>query len=359
MRVTRTATPARAARVRCAAASAVLLFVVGCQGAGDVARTPSVSPPATLSGSVTIGGSSTMFPVSRRIADAFERAHGGVKVSLQSSGTGTGFQTFCAGQLDMTGASRPIDAAEIRECAANRVAFIELPVAFDTVAVVVNSANTFAACLTVAELKRLWEPAAQGTLTRWNQLRSGFPDRPITLVGPGTESGTYDYFTLAIVGAERSSRTDYIKSDDDQVLANTVAADVNALGYFGISYATRSKALKVISVDAGDGCVAPSAASVIDNTYHPLSRPMFLYVNATAAARPEVSAMARAYLAPEHARLVSDAGDTPLSIATLLMIARRLDAGTTGTMFGGRGAVLGITPDVLRDEDAIKNALVR
>lgn len=357
MRATATAMPPSAA-LWCAAI-ALVLSVGGCQQAANDSARSTTTAPAALAGSVTIGGSSTMFPISRRMADAFERAHAGVKVALEGSGTGTGFQAFCAGQLDITGASRPINAAEIRECAANRVEFIELPVAFDSLSVVVNSANMFVGCLTVAELKRVWEPAAQGTLTRWSQLRSSFPDQPVTLVGPGTESGTFDYFTLAIVGAERASRTDYIKSDDDQVLANTVAADVNALGYFGHSYATGTKTLKVVSVDAGAGCIAPSDRSVIDNTYQPLSRPMFVYVNATAAARPEVRAMARAYLAPEHAKLVSDAGDTPLPIATLLTIVRRLDAGTTGTLFGGRGAVVGITPDLLRDEDAIKNALVR
>jgi phosphate transport system substrate-binding protein len=347
--------------VRLVACAVIAAFLsAGCrQAATESARTSSPSVPATLSGSLTIGGSSTMFPVSRRMADAFEKAHAGVKVAVSSSATGTGFQALCAGQLDLTGASRPINADELRDCAANRIAFIELPVAFDSLSIVVNSANTFASCLTVAELKRLWEPAAQGTLMRWRQLRSSFPDQPITLVGPGTESGTFDYFTLAIVGAERSSRTDYIKSDDDQVLANTVAADANALGYFGYSYAAGSKTLKVVGVDAGAGCIAPSAASVTDNTYQPLSRPMFLYVNAAAAERPEVREMARAYLAPENARLVSDAGDTPLPIATLLTIARRLDARTTGTIFGGRGAVVGLTPDLLRDEDAIKNALVR
>jgi phosphate transport system substrate-binding protein len=352
------------------AAVALGLSVAGCHPAQTTERThetpgattgaASGGMPPALAGSVTMDGSATVLPVSRKMADAFQQRHPGVKVAAQSSGTGGGFRKFCAGEVDVTGASRPINAAESQACMANHVEFIELPIAFDSLSVVVNAKNMFVGCLKVDELKRVWEPAADGKLTRWNQIRSEFPDRPLALFGPGKDSGTFDYFTLAVVGVERSSRSDYTKSEDDTVLVKGVAADPDALGYFGYAYYLANRdTLKLVAIDNGQGCVVPGPQTVADNSYQPLSRPMFVYVSRSAAARPEAKAFARFCVDPENASYVSDVGYVPLPPVTLLAAARRLDRGVTGSIFGGRGSVLGVTADTFQDEDRIQNALVQ
>jgi len=291
---------------------------------------------------------------------AFQTANPGVAVSVTSSGTGGGFKKFCAGQLDVSDASRPINAAESRECEANHVEFIELPIAFDSLSVVVNAANTFVDCLTVPELKTIWEPAAEGRVTRWNQVRASFPDQPLKLFGPGGESGTFDYFTLAVVGKERSSRTDYSASEDDTVLVNGVAGNPGALGYFGYAYyAANTSRLRAVAIDNGRGCVGPSPKTVEDTTYQPLARPMFIYLTAASAARPEVHEFARFYVNPDNAKVSQDLGYVPLPTATLLSVGRRLDESVMGSVFGGRGSVIGVTADAFQDEDRVKNALVR
>jgi phosphate transport system substrate-binding protein len=313
-----------------------------------------------LAGSVTMNGSATVLPVSKMMAAGFQKANPGVRVSAESSGTGGGFRKFCAGQIDITGASRPINAAESQACQANHIEFIELPIAFDSLSVVVNARNTFVNCLKVDELKRMWEPAAEGKVTRWNQVRSNFPDQSLALFGPGKDSGTFDYFSLAVVGEESSSRGDYTKSEDDTVLVNGVAADPNALGYFGYAYYLANRdTLKVVAIDNGHGCVVPSPQTVADNSYEPLSRPMFVYISKSAAARPEAKAFARFCVDPEHASYVRDVGYVPLPTVTLLAAVRRLDKGTTGSIFGGRGSVLGVTAETFQDEDRIQNALVQ
>ncbi len=343
--------------------------VAGCGHAPETARdataaTSGASQPAAtdaaLSGSVTVDGSSTVLPVSRAMADAFKSAHPAVNISVQESGTGGGFKMFCAGEVDITGASRPINAAEVGQCAGAGIEYMELPIAFDSLSVVANHDNTFVDCLTVRELRRIWEPGAEGKVTRWNQVRSSFPDRPITLYGPGTESGTFDYFTLAIVGRESSSRADYTKSDDDTVLINGIAGDGNALGYFGYAYyaANRDK-LKLVSVDGGKGCVVPRADTLADNRYQPLSRPIFIYVSKSAVARREAKAFASFYVDPDNAGLVEKTGYVPLPISASLSAGRRLESNLAGSIFGGRGSVLGVTADTFQDDDKIKSALVR
>ena len=248
-----------------------------------------------LTGHVTIDGSATVLPVSNAMAEAFRKDNPGVQVAVESSGTGGGFKKFCAGQIDISDASRPINAAESQQCKDNHVEFIELPVAFDPLSVVVNAKNSFVDCLTVDELTRVWEPAAQGKITRWNQIRSSFPNQPLALVGPGTASGTFDYFTLAVVGTESSSRTDYAKSDDDAVLVKGVAADANALGYFGYAYYLANKdTVKAVAVDNGHGSVAPSAKTVLDTSYQPLSRPLFIYLSKSAPLRARKPRRSRA-----------------------------------------------------------------
>jgi phosphate transport system substrate-binding protein len=279
---------------------------------------------------------------------------------VAGSGTVAGFKKFCAAQLDLLDASRPINAAENAACEMNQVEFVELPFAFDAISIVTSAQNRFLQCLTVDELKRLWAPGAQGSITRWSQLRGGFPDQPVALFGPGRESGTFDYFTLAIVGTESSSRSDYTASEDDEVLARGIAANPNALGYFGFGYYQEHKdKLTLIAVDSGAGCVTPSIEAVAQNRYSPLTRPMFVYANRASLQRAEVGRLAHYYVAPENARFSLEAGYMPLPTVTLLSVAKRLDHGVTGSMFGNRGSVLGVTVDTFVDDDSVQNALVR
>src|SRR5262249_41265525 len=208
---------------------ALCLAATGCAG-GSAQKAPAdgaASSKGPLAGHVTVDGSSTVLPVSRSMAAAFRKANTAVQVSVESSGTAGGFRKFCAGQLDITGASRPINANEVAQCTANHVEYIELPVAVDSLSVVVNAQNTFAGGLGVAELKKMGEPAAEGKVTRWTQIRSSFPDEPLALFGPGDDSGTFDYFTLAIVGQEHKSRRDYTRSEDDTTLVNAIAVHSN------------------------------------------------------------------------------------------------------------------------------------
>jgi phosphate transport system substrate-binding protein len=263
--------------------SLLALVTIGTLPACD--RPAVVTGP--LSGKVTVDGSTTVFPLSKAMAEAFRQFNPAVQFVVEFSGTGGGFKKFCAGQVDVAGASRPINSLESEQCKAQRIEYIEVPVAFDSLAVVVNAKNGFVDCLTVNELKAMWEPAAEGKTSQWKQIRSSFPAQPLTLFGPGKDSGTFDYFTLAIVGAESSSRGDYTKSEDDMVIERGVAAEPNALGYFGYAYyQAYQDQLKAVAVDSGKGCVLPSAATVADGTYQPLSRPLFVYVNLAAAARP-------------------------------------------------------------------------
>jgi phosphate transport system substrate-binding protein len=334
------------------------LSVAGC----DRAQAPEGAHDATapLTGRITMDGSATLLPVSTAVTAAFGKTNTGVQVSVQTSGTGGGFKKFCGGEIDIAGASRPINAAESQQCRNNRIEFIELPFALDSLSVVVNAANSFVDCLTVDELKKMWEPAAEGKISRWNQIRASFPDQPLALFGPGTDSGTFDYFTLAIVGTESSSRRDYTKSEDDGVIVKGVAGDPNALGYFGYAYYRANKEkMKLVSIDSGHGCVAPSTQTVADNSYQPLTRPLFIYVSKSAASRAETTAFAQFYVAPEQAGYVSAVGYQPLPPATLLAMARRLDTGETGSMFGGHGSVLGVTARTFEDDDRVRNALVQ
>jgi phosphate transport system substrate-binding protein len=346
-------------RIRLSMVTPVVVLLSGC--AAETGSDPRANgAAAAISGAVTVDGSSTVLPVSRVVTRSFLQAHAGVTVSVQASGTGGGFQKFCNGGIDIVGSSRPINRDEQNACQTKGIDYIELPVAFDSLSVVVNRANSFASCLTVGELKHLWEPGAERVVTRWDQVRPGFPARSIALFGPGSNSGTFDYFTLAIVGTERSSRQDYTASEDDEVLAKGVAENVNAMAYFGFAYyLAHQDTLKLVAIDNGQGCVTPGAETVADNTYQPLSRPIFIYVNEGSARRPAVHALARSYVDPENAKSVQDVGYVPLPTATLLAGGRRLDRGVTGSLFAGRGSVLGLTAASFEDDDRIKSALVR
>ncbi|HTV23298.1 MAG TPA: PstS family phosphate ABC transporter substrate-binding protein [Polyangiaceae bacterium] len=327
----------------------------------SVSQPLTPATPATLAGQIRIDGSSTVLPVSRAMAKAFGDANPGVKVDVQVSGTSGGFEKLCAGQIDIAGASRPINAAETERCKAGKVDYIELPIAFDSLSVVVSQQNTFADCLKVSELKTLWEPAAEGKVTQWSQVREGLPAQPVALFGPDQASGTYDYFTLAIVGTEGSSRKDYSASADDEAIESGVAKDPNALGFFGYSYYLAHKdQLKSVAVDNGKGCVQPSPETVNDGSYQPLSRPIFIYVNRSSAARPELKAFVRYFLSPENTQIIQHIGYVPLPAAGQRAELARFDSGTAGTVMGGHGSVIGVRADRFgMDEDRLKSALVQ
>ncbi len=311
-----------------------------------------VASGAPLSGNVTIDGSATVLPLSKAIAAAFRKSNPTVQFTIALSGTGGGFKKFCAGGIDIEDASRPIKSDESEQCKAQHIEYIELPVAFDSLSVVVNVKNTFVDCLTVKELKAIWEPAAEGHMTQWNQIRASFPAQPLRLFGPGKASGTFDYFTFAIVGTEGSSRVDYTNSEDDVVIEQGVAAEPNALGYFGYAYYQANKdQLKLVAVDNGHGCILPSTQTVADGTYQPLTRPLFLYVNRVAAARPEVKAFALFYLAPESSKIVTNVGYVPLPTPALVSQAARFKKGVTGSVLGGHGSVTGVKLDAFDEEE--------
>lgn len=223
------------------------------------------------------------------MAEAFGKMNPGVQFKIGFSGTGGGFKKLCAGRVDIAGASRPINSIEDEECTAQHIEYIELPVAFDTLTLVVNAKNTFLNWLSINELRRMWEPAAEGTIVTWRDIRPSFPADPLVLFSPGKDSGTFDYFTLAVVGTEGKNRGDVTMSEDDTVIQRGVADNPSAIGYLGYSYYQGSREkLKLVSVDNGHGCIAPSTQTMIDATYESLSRPLFIYVNAAAAARPDI-----------------------------------------------------------------------
>ena len=300
---------------------------------------------------IRVDGSSTVFLISEAVAEEFFLATG-TRVTVGISGTGGGFQKFCSGETDISDASRPIKPTELEACRDNGVDFVELPVAYDGIAIVVNPRNTWAESMTVDELKRLWAPEAQGTITRWNQVRPSWPDREIHLFGAGVDSGTYDYFTEATVGTEGASRGDFTASEDDNVLVQGVAGDEGALGFLPLAYAEQNASiLKIVPIDDkrddnGAGPITPSAGTVADSTYQPLSRPLFIYVSTTAAARPEVQAFVESYFTVGRP-LVAEVGYVPLTPAIYGLAQRHFSDRRTGTAFEDGGSQVGVTLETL------------
>lgn len=294
-----------------AVAMALLLALPLAACGGGEAGGDSGDEVGMLSGMVTIDGSSTVFPISEAMAEEFQIANRGVRVTVGISGTGGGFKKFCGGETDISDASRPIKQSEIDLCAENGIEPIEVPVAWDGLTVVRNPANDWATCMTVEELKRVWQPGS--SIARWNQVRPEWPDEEIKLYGPDTDSGTFDYFTEAIVGEEDASRDDYTASADDNVLVVGVEGDRGSLGYFGFAYYEESSdLLGAVAVDGGNGCVLPSRETIENGTYAPLSRPMFIYTKAQALAKPQVRAFLQFYL-DNATTLVSEVGYVPLA----------------------------------------------
>lgn len=266
----------------------------------------------TLSGSIKIDGSSTVYPITEAVAEEFRTVQKNVKVTVGVSGTGGGFKKFARNETDINDASRPIKDKEIKLCEDNNINYLELTVAYDGLAVLVNPENDWVDHFTVEELKKIWEPAAQKKITKWSQVRAGWPDEEIHLYGPGVASGTYDYFTEAIVGESGSSRGDFTASEDDNVLVQGISTDKFSLGFFGLAYYEENKdKLKVVAVDNGSGPVLPSLETVSSNKYAPLSRPIFIYVNDAAAQRPEVKEFVNFYI-DKASELTKDVGYIPL-----------------------------------------------
>ena len=302
---------------------------------------------------VKIDGSSTVFPVTEAVAEDFQKAKKQqVKVTVGISGTGGGFKKFCRGETDISNASRPILKAEMTDCAKAGVEYYELPVAFDALTVVVNPKNTFIKQLTVAELKKMWEPAAQGKVTRWNQVNPQWPDAPMKLFGPGADSGTFDYFTEAVVGKSKSSRGDFTASEDDNVLVQGVSRDVNGLGYFGYAYYIENKdKLKAVPVVNDKGqAVEPSMQAVLKGTYTPLARPIFVYVNAKSLGRPEVKEFVEYYM-KNGGNLAKEVKYVPLPDSAYKVALEHVQKGKKGTVFGGVAEV-GVTIDELLKREA-------
>ncbi len=303
---------------------------------------------------VRIDGSSTVYPITEAVAEEFQKAKkGAVKVTVGISGTGGGFKKFCRGETDIADASRPILKKEMDGCKEKGIEYIELPVAYDGLAVMVNPKNTWIKSLTVADLKKMWEPAAQGKIKKWNQVRPEWPDAPLKLFGPGADSGTFDYFTEAIVGKSKSSRGDFTASEDDNVLVQGIAGDKNALGYFGLAYYEENKnKLKVVPIinPATNKAVVPSLQTVMDGTYAPLSRPIFIYVSRKSLDKPEVKEFVDFYL-KNSAKLVKQVKYVPLPAKAYKLVEERFAKRKTGTLFGGEAEVGVKIEDLLKREE--------
>lgn len=300
---------------------------------------------------VAIDGSSTVYPITEAVAEEFQKAKkGAVKVTVGISGTGGGFKKFCRGETDISNASRPILEKEMADCRAAGIKYVELPIAFDALTVVVNPKNAFLKQITVEELKTMWEPAAQGKVLSWKDVNPAWSDAKLKLFGPGADSGTFDYFTEAVVGKAKSSRGDYTASEDDNVLVQGVSRDNGGLGYFGFAYYVENKAklkaVPVVNPKTGKA-VEPSLENVISGAYQPLSRPIFIYVSAKSIDKPEVKEFVEFYLKNGGA-LAKEVKYVPLTDADYKHAADNFAKRKTGTAFGGHSEVGVKVSDLLK-----------
>lgn len=335
---------------------------------GALLATATLAPPGALSqgaggkqATIRIGGSSTVFPIMIEAIKAFRLAGQRGEIELKETGTTDGFRRFCAGQLEIANASRPINSKELKACASNQISFLELPIAFDALSIVVHPSNTWARQISTSELARLWERQAQGKIDRWKEVNRNWPDRPIKLCGPGKDSGSYDYFNKAINGRADNARQDYASSEDDNVIARCVAQNPNALGYFGFSYvqANQNK-LRVLPVAQSAGAVSPSVASVQAGRYRPLARPLFIYINDGAlTGRSDVQKFT-SFFVRNGLRLVEKAGEIPLPASTYQLVESKLYKRIPGSAFSGDLPVgLSIGEALRRSFDATKQPQFR
>lgn len=302
---------------------------------------------------VKIDGSSTVFPITEAVAEEFQKAKkGSVRVTVGISGTGGGFKKFCRGETDISNASRPILDKEMADCKAAGIKYIELPVAFDALTLVMNPKNAFLKQVTVAELKTMWEPAAQGKVLKWNQINAAWPDTGLKLFGPGADSGTFDYFTEAVVGKAKSSRGDFTASEDDNVLVQGVSRDKSAIGYFGYAYyAENTDKLRAVPIVEKEGrpAVMPSIENVKNGSYQPLARPIFIYVNAKSADRPEIREFIEFFL-KQAPKLVREVKYVPLPDSAYRLAMENFNKRKTGTGFGGEAEVGVSVEELLKRE---------
>ena len=330
----------------CAIALVSATTAAACGGGSSESAASNAAPAV-----IQLDGSSTVFPISEAVAEEFQKANPGTRVTVGISGTGGGFQKFCRGETDISDASRPIRPTEIETCQKAGIEYIELPIAYDGLAVVVNPKNTWATSVTVAELKTLWSPDAQGNVLRWNQVRSSWPNREVRLFGAGVDSGTYDYFTEAVVGKEGASRGDFTSSEDDNVLVQGVSSDELALGFLPFAYVEQNQdKLKLVPVDDGkaengSGPLSPSAETVRNGTYQPLSRPLFIYVAKKAAERPEVQKFVDAYFGASA--LIREVGYVELTPQIYDLAKKHFAERKVGTAFGAGGSQVGLTLEQL------------
>jgi len=318
------------------------VLAIGCN---QSQQTDPANETKQLTGTVAVDGSSTVFPITEAVAEEFQKENPGVRVTVGISGTGGGFKKFTVGETDISDASRPIKPSEAEKAKENNIQYVELPVAFDGISVLVNPDNTFVDHLTVEELKKIWQPGS--TVKMWSDIRPEWPKQPIRLYGPDTDSGTFDYFTEVINGKSQSCRADFTASADDNVLVQGISGDPWALGYFGYAYYIENQSLlRLVPVDNGSGPVAPSETTINNGSYAPLSRPIFIYVSTTAVQRPEVSTFVNYYLA--HAKqLVGEVGYVPISDRAYQLTQARFDKRVTGSVFAGERATEGSVEEIL------------
>jgi phosphate transport system substrate-binding protein len=309
--------------------------------------TAGAPAPARAQGTIKMDGSSTVFPIAEALAEEYQISkRGKVRVTVGIAGTGGGFKKFCRGESDMSNASRPILKEEMEACRAAGIKYIEVPVAFDALTIVVNPQNTWVKTLTVADLKKMWEPAAQGRVTTWKQVRAEWPAERLMLFGPGADSGTFDYFTEAVNGKAKASRGDYTASEDDNTLVQGVENNKTALGYFGFAYyAAHKDKMRAVPIDGGKGPVTPSLEAVTKGTYNPLSRPLFVYVKEASLSRTEVKEFVK-FMLTEGSALVAEVGYLPLPDKAYQLAWQHVEAGKLGSVFGGVPEV-GVTIDDL------------
>lgn len=303
---------------------------------------------------IKIDGSSTVFPITEAVAEDFQQSKKGkVRVTVGISGTGGGFKKFCRGETDISNASRPILAREMEECKRAGIQYVELPVAYDALTVVMNPKNDWIKSLTVADLKKMWEPAAQGKVTKWKQVNAAWPDSSLKLFGPGADSGTFDYFTEAVNGRAKASRGDFTASEDDNVLVQGIARDVNGLGYFGYAYyyenRDKLKAVPIVNPNTGKA-VLPGPETVMDGSYQPLARPIFIYVNSKALDRPEIREFVEFYMKNAET-LVAEVKYVPLPPRAYAFNVEQAAKKVLGTKFGGENKV-GLTIEQLMKMEA-------
>ncbi len=321
----------------------VVVVIVAVQALAKTApQKPSDQKTMVSKASVVIkvDGSSTVYPITEAIAEEFQKTNANVKVTVGIAGTGGGFKKFCAGETDISDASRPIKAVEAEACTAKAIEYIELPIGYDGLAIVVNPENTWLKDITVSELKTLWEPEAQKKITKWNQVNPAWPNEEIHLFGPGTDSGTFDYFTEKVVGTQGKSRGDYTASEDDNVLVQGVSSDKYALGYFGVAYYEQNKdKLKLLGVDEekGKGGVVPNYENVVKGAYHPLSRPLFVYVATKSLDKPEVKGFMDYYLV-NAAKLVKEVDYIALPDEDYPLVKKRFESKKTNSVFSADAA---------------------